>query len=114
MALSELTKKMAQKSLDDLFDKRVPIHVRDKIRFGHTVRGNSITLLEIRPVYNDPTRHTEMSVAQFRYDDETKKWTLYCCDRNSKWHEYLDILPSNVFADLVAEVDRDPTGIFWG
>lgn len=65
-----------------------------------------------RPSEND--EWTRLSVAQFRYDAETRHWRLYCADRNSHWHEYDDRDQSERLEDLIAEVDADPTGIFWG
>ena len=35
-------------------------------------------------------------------------------DQNSRWHPYDDCSPSSSFSRLLDEVDRDPTGIFWG
>jgi len=40
---------------------------------------------------------------------------LHWADRNSRWHEYHE---GNVFigsaAELLTEIDEDPTCIFWG
>lgn len=55
-----------------------------------------------------------MPIAQIRYDDKTGKWTLYCADRNDKWHEYIDIDATKNIDKILAEIDDDPTGIFWG
>jgi hypothetical protein len=55
-----------------------------------------------------------MAIAQFRFDPSTGQWTLYCADRNSKWHKYLDVEPTSRFDTLLEEVNKDPTGIFFG
>lgn len=55
-----------------------------------------------------------MKVAQLRYDPETGAWSLYCRDRNERWFPYFDIKPSRDVGPLLAEIDADPTGIFWG
>jgi hypothetical protein len=48
------------------------------------------------PLYEDPAGH------------------LYSRDRNLKFHLY-DLLPATANVDaLLAEVDADPTAIFWG
>jgi hypothetical protein len=41
-------------------------------------------------------------------------WTLYFRDRNLRFHRYDLAAPSGSVAELLAEVDADPTGIFWG
>jgi hypothetical protein len=35
-------------------------------------------------------------------------------DRNSRWFLYDDVAPSRDVGPLLAEIDEDPTGIFWG
>jgi len=57
---------------------------------------------------------TSMPVAQMRYDNKKGEWTLYCSDRNDKWHEYLDLDPTKNIDAILVEIDEDPTGIFWG
>jgi len=96
------------------FDARVPIRVRDKVRYGHSFRGNSVTLFERRPRWNAPSVWGQLAVAQFRHNARTGLWSLYCCDRNDRWHLYEGVAPTRQFASLVAEVRRDPTGIFFG
>jgi hypothetical protein len=31
-----------------------------------------------------------------------------------QWHKYEGLLPTKEFDNILAEIDRDPTGIFWG
>lgn len=114
MALPELTKKKVETVLTDYCNKSIPPHVKDKVRLTFEFRGKSTTLFEDRPVWNDPSRWTHVPVAQFRFDLKTLQWRLYCCDRNSKWHAYLGTSTTRSFESLLAEVDLDLTGIFWG
>lgn len=114
MALPEILKAKATKTLEKFCQDRIPPHVRDKIKLEFEFRGNAVTLIEVRPVWNDPSHYTQSPVAQFRFDTESMKWNLYCRDRNSKWHPYMNLKPTPDFDLLIKEVDRDPTGIFWG
>ncbi len=114
MALPELTKKQAEEALNSFFQKRVPSHARDKVRLVFSFRGNSVSLLEERPYFQDPSQWTSTPVAQFRFDQDDKTWTLYCPDRNSKWHVYDHAKPSRQFIHLLRAVEDDATGIFWG
>lgn len=41
-------------------------------------------------------------------------WTLYWRDRNLRLHVYDLLTPSDRIDDVLAEIDRDPTCIFWG
>ena len=40
-------------------------------------------------------------------------WTLHWRDRNEKWFAYNDLF-SGTAAELLAEIEEDPTCIFWG
>jgi len=96
--------------------RRVPEHLRNQVNIGFRIRGEAVTLLERRPPLRATGRKewTETLVAQFRRDSDTELWRLYCADRNSRWHAYAGIRPAKTLTPLLAEVDRDPTGIFWG
>ena len=114
MALADTVKHQGETQLRAFCGRRVPVEVRDKVNLTYDVRGNSVTLIENRPSFRDPGRWTAMSIAEFRFDPKTGKLTLYCADRNSKWHVYMDIEPNSHFDELLKEVDADPTGIFFG
>ena len=114
MPLPHQIREEVENLLSAYCDKRVPPEVRNKLRVGFQIRGNSVTLFEERPHFQDRTKLIEIVVAQFRYNPMSSRWILYCADRNSRWHEYLEIEPSRSIEDLLREVDRDPTGIFWG
>ncbi len=114
MAISDTVKHQVETQLRVFCDRRVPLEVRDKVNLTYEFRGNSVTLVENRPWYRDPGKWTAMSIAQFRFDPKAGKWTLYYADRNSKWHEYMDIEATSRFDELLKEVVFDRTGIFFG
>ena len=110
MALSETEKFRAEKLLTAFCERRIPPHVRDQIRLLYHVRGNKVVLIESRPVYDDPSRWTEMPVAQFEYSEATKSWSLFGYNRNDR---RLPIAKGSLDT-LIDVVDADRTGIFWG
>jgi hypothetical protein len=55
-----------------------------------------------------------MTVAQLRYNPKAQTWMLYWSDRNNKWHEDEGLSPVKNLDLILAELDRDPTGIYWG
>ena len=93
--------------------KRFPERVRDRLKVGFQIRANSVTLFEERPHFQDPSHWIKIVVAQFRYNRSNGQWTLYCADRNSRWHDY-QAEPARDIRTLLREVDADPTGIFRG
>ena len=115
LALDDFTKTKVTRAIEAFFDKRVPAHVRDQVKMHVEFHGTNATLFEDRPPWRDPNEDwTHMPVAQFRLDQKSKNWTLYCCDRNGKWHLYEPKLSTTSFEMLIHEVYLDPTGIFWG
>ena len=114
MALSKFERRAIERLLEPYCERRVPADERHRLRVFFRIKGEAITLVESRPLFEKPTEWIDVVVAQFRRDQETGDWVLYCADRNSKWHLYEDSKPAKTLRPLLAEVDRDPTGIFWG
>ena len=84
------------------------------MRIESEIKGNTVTIFEARPYFRDPKTWTRTPVARLRFSSGTKLWTLFCADRNGKWHRYQGTEPTPDVAKLVGEILRDPTGIFWG
>lgn len=115
MPLPVLAKTLVEKKVGDFCKKKVPPHVLDKVNLSYKIRGNSVTIFENRaPWHPDMKEWTSMAIAKIKFDEKTAKWTLYCADRNNKWHEYYDIEPTKDIDKILTEIDEDPTGIFWG
>jgi hypothetical protein len=106
---------LARDELRRFCDAHTPAHMRDQMRLEATIRGNSITIADWRPLWPDkPGDWVSTNVAQLRYDPEDGRWTLYWPDRNSRWHRYDGLLPTTDLAEVLAEINADPTCIFWG
>jgi hypothetical protein len=114
MALCQFTKKLVETQLSKYCSDRIPSQALNQVRLSFRIRGNNVTLFEERPAFRYPSNWVTIHIAQFRFDEDTKKWTLYCADRNSRWNLYERVKPSADFFNLLKEVDKDPTGIFWG
>lgn len=61
-----------------------------------------------------PTEHDLLHSPHLRYTTAGKSWTLYWRDRNLRFHSYDLLTPSRRVEDLLTEIDRHPTCIFWG
>ena len=88
----------------------------DDYRIEHSIRGASITIVERRPPWN-PAFGPEWSstkVAQLRYDETSQRWTLYSAGSDDRWHRYDFAPPAADVTSLLATMEDDPTGIFWG
>lgn len=114
MPLSEFTRKLVEMKLTEYCERKIPRDAQDQVRLTFKIMRDKVTLVETRPYFKDPSIWTQNPVAQFRLDKDSHQWTLYCMDRNSRWHLYDLIKPSADFDDMLTALDRDPTGIFWG
>jgi hypothetical protein len=43
-----------------------------------------------------------------------KTWTLYWPRHTGRWHRYDDLAAAAEVGPLLAEIDTDPDGVFWG
>ena len=96
------------------FCDKVPPEVRDRLTHDFRMAGSDVELFERRPHFQERGRYIEHVVAKFRYTAKKTSWTLFWADRNSRWHRYENFVHRRDFLDLLHEVERDPTGIFWG
>ena len=117
MALPELVRRQAEKELGEYCEKRVPGFARDQVRLEFEIRGNAATITERRVPWRPLTPDEEWThdpIARFRFNNTRRLWTLFWRDSNLRWHLYDLVKPSSSLTDLLAEVERDPTAIFWG
>ena len=95
-------------------DRRVP--PSDEVRLELAVRGNAVTIVERRPPWREDygPEWSSSPVARLVFDPGAATWSLRCPDSNGRWHRYDEIPPSHDLGTQLVEIDRDPTGIFWG
>lgn len=96
--------------------QRVPEQARHQVRVECDVTPRHLTIIECRAPWreDDGTDWTRFPIARLRYTKASKSWELYRRDRNLRFHAYDRIGPSASIDELLAEIDSDPTGIFWG
>ena len=72
--------------------------------------------MECRPLWRADRdgQWTRLPIARLRYTKTTGMWSLYWRDRNLRFHIYDCVSPTANIAQLLDEVNRDPTAIFWG
>lgn len=90
--------------------------VRHKVRVEFDVADRHLTIVETRPPWKPElgSDWTRFPIARLRYTKSRKEWSLYWRDRNLRFHRYDLAEPSSRIDELLAEIDRDPTTIFWG
>jgi hypothetical protein len=97
-------------------DRRRPEHARDQARLEVDVTDRAVTILECRPPWRPEygPDWTRFPIARLRDTKSRSRWSLYWRDRHLKFHEYELADPTPDIQDLLDEIDRDPTSIFWG
>ena len=85
----------------------------DSVTLEYHVMGNRVSLIESRPLFIDPDMWNSVSVAQFEFNPQLRVWTLYWYDRKNRRQAYPTGRRRDTLEKLVAEVEADPTGIFW-
>lgn len=95
---------------------KTPAQFRDQMRVEVDEAPRGLTIVECRPPWREDLgpEWTRQPIARLAYVAKRSEWTLYWTDRNSKFHRYDMVEPTNAVTDLLAEIDRDPTCIFWG
>ncbi len=114
VALSEFEQKRIEKLLSAYCDGKVPPHLRDQIRIEFRIRGNEASLFESRPHFRGTGEWFSVKIARFRKDPQTETWQLHWADRNSRWRSYEPLPYHRDMEELLDEVKRDATGVFWG
>ncbi len=114
MPLTELEREGIEKPFGESCQSRVLPHVRHLVRIEYGIRGSEVKLFECRRRYDDPSVWTERAVARFNKDEKRDTWGLYHAGRNGKWHLFGPSAEDRDIEKLLAEADRDTTGIFWG
>lgn len=97
-------------------DEKTPPEHSHQFRVEFGVRGKSVTIYDCQPPWGPEfgPDWIRSPAAQLRFDPDAGEWHLHFADRNSRWHVYDDVDPTPDVAMLLAEIERDPTGIFWG
>lgn len=95
---------------------RVPEHARDQVRVECEIAPRHLTIVERRVPWRADVgpEWTSFPIARLRYTAANKSWTLLWRDRNLRFHAYDLLAPSRSVEDLLAELGRDPSCIFWG
>lgn len=105
-------KRMAERLLGAFCDRKYPAHVRQHARPEIVWERGALTLYERRPPWRADLGPvwSRNPIARFRHTP--RRWTLYCSDRNGKWHAYSG--PTKAMGPRLRDLDNDATGIFWG
>jgi len=98
-------------------EQRVPPHALHQVRMQAVVNRHTVTLASVmrgdgRSLGPEWTRSP---VARLRWSVSRREWTLSSgVTATTAGTAYEYTAPTTEIARLLEEIDRDPTGIFWG
>jgi Protein of unknown function (DUF3024) len=96
----------------DFCAEKIPGAMQSEVRIECSVRGDAVTIVERRAPWSPEIPEWSSSkVARLRYSGG--EWVLDSADGSGRWHEF-GPHPTGTLDELLAEIDKDSTGIFWG
>jgi len=93
---------------------RPPEHLRDKIREGQRIAGQSIELFFNRPAFRDPNEWIEESIAKVTYVRTRDHWRIYWKRADLKWHRYPPKPQVKRLTAALRVIRDDENGCFFG
>ncbi len=114
MAFTDLEKQLIKNIIGGFCKKRTPAHLKDELRFEYRIKKQDVILIEIRPHWQNPHEIIEQEFAKLKYVRSSNKWMLYWLRASGKWLLYEIQEYSEELKDLVAEIDMDNYGCFFG
>lgn len=90
------------------------MEIRDAVREGQRVEGQSVELFFVRPVWDDPSQETEESIAKATLVRSRGKWRVYWKRADLRWHSYANKPEVNSLRDFLQLVDEDRYCCFFG
>jgi hypothetical protein len=114
LAFSEIELKRIKTIVEPFCARRSPAHARHQVRTEYRVKGHDVLIVEVRTVWDDPSRWMEHGVAKIRFNRKAGEWRLFWQRASLKWEAYEPRATDLDLAVLVDEVDRDPRCSFFG
>lgn len=115
MALSEFEQKKCEKIVGEFIKKhRPPAHIRNEVDLSYRVKGQSVEIYEIRPMWRNPEEKIEESVAKSTYVKTQKVWKIYWQRADLKWHGYTPDPEVKNLEEFLNIVEADKHACFWG
>lgn len=111
---NEIARYLEEIETDLWAKRRPPLEIRDQVREGQRVEGQSVELFLVRPLWNDATREVEEPVAKATFVRSRGRWRVYWQRADQRWHPYDEKPEVGTLRAFLKLVDEDRFGCFWG
>jgi hypothetical protein len=114
VAFDELQLKRIERTVGELCRKCSPPEYADELRTVYEVKGHTVTVYEERPPWDGVGEWTRAGIARLRNYRSRREWRLYWMRQDLRWHLYdPDEMPADLDS-LVAVIEADEHGAFFG
>lgn len=114
MAFSELEHARIEKYLDHFCRERLPPHAARTSHYVYRVYDDNVEIVELRPDPRGKHYPTEVPAVLIRRDRIARSWVLQWMREDLAWHDYRPVRPIRHLEDVLAEIELDPFGCFFG
>ena len=97
-----------------LLKNRPPVKIRPKLDLGYEIKGQSVILFEIRPLWNNPSKILHHPYAKATFVLKGNCWKVYWMRGNLKWHLYDPKPIVKTLSEFLKLVEEDEHACFKG
>ncbi len=111
---SEISRHLDKIEIEFWAKRRPPLELRDRVREGQRILGQSIELFFVYPAFQRPGEFIEESIAKLRYVRTRNVWELFWKRADLRFHRYELHPESTTLPEALAVIDEDAHGCFFG
>ena len=97
-----------------LVEVRPPEDIRSELDIGYKIEDQSVVLVEIRPIWNNPSEIREYGYAKATFIKSKNVWRTFWLPGNLKWLSYKLVPEVATLKEFLNIVDEDKMGCFKG
>ena len=97
-----------------IFKNRPPVKIRPKLDLGYEIKGQSVILFEIRPLWNNPSEILHHPYAKATFVLKDNCWKIYWMRGNLKWYPYDPKPIVKTLSEFLKLVEDDEYACFKG
>lgn len=101
--------------MENFVDKRrPPEHIRPKLDISYRIEDQSVTIVEVRPKWDNPEIIRDNPVAKATFVKAKNYWKVFWLRSDLKWHTYKPKPTVHSLSEFVNLVHEDKYACFWG
>ncbi len=97
-----------------LIHSRPAEEFRPQVDLNYKIEGQSVIVVEIRPVWNNPSLKRESNIAKASFVKTENVWKIYWFRSDMKWHVYEPNAKVSRLKEFVRIIVEDEFSCFWG